>query len=117
MERRRVVLANQPRLLRGMLKRVLAREPGLRVVGEVTNQTKLSSLVQGTKAQWVIVSLWTEGVAPNAVRALLMENSSLCVLGMAQDGSRVSILRKGASEEIRSGPSLDDLIAILEWRR
>lgn len=117
MQTSRVILANEPRLLRGMLRRVIARDPGLKIVGEVTEPSELSSLVNQSKAQWVIVSLSPEGLVPSAVQSLLVKHSSLCILGMAADAGRAKIVCKGSTEETQDGLSLDGLIAILHRRR
>ena len=113
MQPSQVILANEPRLLRGILKRVLARAPGLQVVGEVTDPAKLSSLIQQTDAQWVIVSLWPEGLVPSAIESLLTEHSSVCILGMAADGSQARIVRAESPEEDLHNLSLGKLIAVL----
>jgi hypothetical protein len=75
---------------------------------------ELSSLVSHSKAQWVIVSIWPEGFVPNAVQSLLVERSTLCVLGMAADGSEAKIICKGSTEEMLDELSLGGLIAILQ---
>jgi hypothetical protein len=113
METSRVILANESRLLRGMLRRVIARAPGLEVVGEVKDAAQLSSLIQQTNAQWVILSLWPEGLAPSAIESLLTEHSSLCILGMAADGSQARIKRADSAEEDLLNLSLGKLIAVL----
>ena len=110
----RVILANEPSLLRGMLRRAIARAPGLEVVGEVTDPAKLLPLVNQSKAQWVIVSIWPEGPVPRTVQSLLLEHSSLGILGMSGDGSRAKIMCNNSAEQARDGLSLDDLIAILQ---
>lgn len=117
MKTSRVILANEPRLLRGMLRRALARTPGLQVVGEVTDLAELPSLARRCEAQWVVVSTGTEGRIPGAVEPLLVEGAPLCILGMAADGSQAKIVCTGSPEETRDGLSLDDLIAILQRRR
>ena len=117
MQASRVILANEPRLLRGMLRRVIARIPGLEVVGEVTDPAMLPSLINETEAQWVLTSAWPEGRPPSAVQFLLAERSSVCVLGLAADGSQARIVCAGASEETREGLSLEDLLTILHTRR
>jgi hypothetical protein len=108
-----VILANEPRLLRGMLKRVIARAPGLQVVGEVTDPAMLSSLIQQTNARWVIVSLWPKGLLPTVLQALLTEHSSVCILGVAADGSQARIKRAESPEEDLPNLSLGKLIAVL----
>ena len=117
MKTSRVILANEPPLLRGLLRRALARTPGLQVVGEVTDLAELPSLASRYKAQWVVVSTGTEGRVPGAVESLLVDGSPLCILGMAADGSQAKIVCTGSPEETRDGLSLDDLIAILQRRR
>ena len=117
MQTSRVILANESRLLRGMLRRAISRSAGLRVVGEVTDPANLSALLNQTEAQWIIVSIWPEGLLPGTFRSLLMNHSSLCILGMASDGSQAKILCGDLTQETRDGLSLDDLIAILQGRR
>jgi hypothetical protein len=96
-----------------MLKRVLARAPGLQVVGEVTDPAKLSSLIRETNAQWVIVSLWPEGLVPSAIESVVTENSSVRILGVAADGSQARIKRAESPEENLNNLSLGKLIAVL----
>jgi DNA-binding NarL/FixJ family response regulator len=112
----RVILANEPRLLRGMLRRAIARAPGLEVVGEVTDPTELSSLISQSEAQWVVVSIWPEGMVPSAIRSLLRGRSTLRILGLAADGSQARIACSERDQDTRGGLSLDELIDILETR-
>ena len=116
MQTSRVILANESRLLRGMLRRAIRRTAGLRVVGEATDPADLSVLLSQTEAQWVIVSIWPGGLLPSMVRSLLVDHSSLCILGMASDGSQAKIVCGDLIQETRDGLSLDDLIAILKRR-
>lgn len=113
MQPTRVILANEPRLLREMLKRVITRAPELQVVGEVTDPTELSPLLRQTHAQWIIVSLWPEGLVPSAIESLLVEHSSVRVLGMAGDGSQARIKRAEFTEQELCNLSLSRLIAVL----
>jgi hypothetical protein len=96
-----------------MLKRALSRVPGLRVAGEATDPATLSSLVQQTNAQWVIVSLWSEGLVPDPIESLVTEHSSVCILGVAADGSQARIKRAESPEEELHNLSLGKLIAVL----
>ena len=112
----RVILANESRLLRGMLRRAIGRTAGLQVVGEVTDPANLPDLLNQTVAQWVVVSIWPERLLPGTIRSLLASHSSLCILGMASDGSRAKIVCGDFVQEARDGLSLDDLVAILKRR-
>jgi hypothetical protein len=113
MQMRQVILANQPRLLRGMLKRVIAKTPDLQVVGEAANPAELSSIIEQTSACCVIVTLWPEGLMPSALESLLMERSSVCILGVAPDGSQARVKRSESPEENLRNLSLGKLIAVL----
>ena len=117
MQTSRVILANESRLLRGILHRAINRAAGLQIVGEVADSANLSDLLDQTEAQWVIVSIWPEGLLPGTVRSLLVNHSSLCILGMAPDGSQAKIVCGDFAQKTREGLSLDDLIAILKRRR
>ena len=116
MHRSRVILANEPRLLRGMLRRAIARAPGLQVVGETSDLDDLPALVRKSGSHWAIVSLWPPGLPPFAIRALLLEQPALSVLGVAADGSQARIARLTWQEETREGLSLADLLSILQQK-
>jgi len=113
MESYRVVLANEPRLLRGLLSRVLKQAPGLQVVGQELDKAKLSSTVAESRADWVIVSLWQNGNLPAFLRDLVSEHPSLCLLGMAADGSRARTWCLGRGEQSLNGLTLDEFLTTL----
>jgi DNA-binding NarL/FixJ family response regulator len=113
MKSTRVILANEPRLLREMLRRALARAPGLEIVDEVADPVRLLPSVENSKARWVVVSLWPAERLPVALDTLLVENPMTCLLGMAPDGSRARIKCAGQAELNLPGLSLDQLIAVL----
>jgi hypothetical protein len=100
-----------------MLRRVIGRAPGLRVVGDVPDPAEVASLLDESEAQWVITSIWPEGVLPREIRSLLITDASLCVLGIAADGSQARIVCGDLDQETLSELSFDDLIAILHERR
>jgi DNA-binding NarL/FixJ family response regulator len=109
----RVILANQPRLLRSLLRRVLRNTGDIDVVGEVTDLDYLLSTVEQTDAQWIIVSLWQNGDFPERLRSLMVQHPALCLLGLATDGSRAIIRCSGAAEVAVSSPSLENLFTTL----
>lgn len=113
MESYRVVLANEPRLLRGLLSRVLQQASGLRVVGQETDKERLSSTVAETRADWVIVSLWKNGNLPAFLQDLVSEHPSLCLLGMAADGSQARTWCPEGGERSLDGLTLDEFVATL----
>lgn len=116
MQPRRVILANKPRLLREMLKRVIEKVPDLEVVGEVGDLAKSAALVEQTQAQWVVVSPSPAGNMPEAVELLFAARPSIRVLAVAGDGSQVMLKWVESHEEDLSGVSLDELVTILRRR-
>jgi len=113
MESYRVVLANQPRLLRGLLSRVLAKAPDVQVVSEELDLAKLSDTVDQKNADWVIVSLWQDGEMPSPLEKLLAEHPTTCLLGMAADGSQARVWCPTVDNSDLDGLSLHDLFATL----
>jgi DNA-binding NarL/FixJ family response regulator len=110
---RRVLLANEPRLFREMLQRVMQNTPGLEVVGEVTDPHALRAAMGTTGAHWLVVSLTPDGELPAVVGELLVEFPSLCVLGVADDGSRAVIKWAEIHQESLNSLSLSQMIALL----
>jgi hypothetical protein len=97
-----------------MLRRVLAKAPGLRVVGEAENLAELRSLVNQSEPHWVIVSLWPVGEVPWEIRSLLRKHPPLCFLGLAADSSQIRIICSGSTERTLEDISLDHFIGILK---
>jgi hypothetical protein len=112
-----VILANEPRLLRGMLGRVIRQIHGLEIAGEVTDLTQLPSVIEQSGAHWVIVSIWPAGEMPPMIEGILARYHSVRVLGMAADGSEAKLIGAGLPEKALTGLSLDDLIATLRRRQ
>jgi len=116
MKLHRVILANQPPLLRGLLLRVLRKAPDIDVVGEVVNMETLRRQVEQTQPQWVIVSMWRNGKLPDLLRNLVAEYPALCLIGLAADGSQAKVHCPGLTEQAAHGMSLDSLFATLRSR-
>ena len=57
MKRVRVLVANQPRLMREMVIATLADQPDIDIVGEVTRESDLNEMVEQTQPDVLIVAL------------------------------------------------------------
>ena len=112
-----IILANEPRLLRGLLSCALAKQPRLDVVEEVEQVDRLPAVVEREDAEWVVVSLWPDGEIPGFLVSLLQEHAPLSLLGIAGDGSEVRIVRSEFSEERLGDVSLADLVAVFRGER
>jgi hypothetical protein len=96
-----------------MLRRVIVNIPGLEVVGEAANVSDLPSMVEQTGAQWVIVSMSHAGQMPEGLESLLVKHPSLCILGIADDGSHAEMEWAEFHHESLEGLSLNQLLGAL----
>ena len=78
-----IILANKPRLLRGLLRHVIQEDPSLQIVAEVTDLAHLPALASKIEAQWVILSFPPGGPLPEVADLLLMSSPSTLVLALA----------------------------------
>jgi hypothetical protein len=113
MQPRRIILANESRFLRELLKRVIDKVPGVQIVAEVTDVTTLSATIEETNARWVIVSLPVDSERPGVIESLLTAHPSIRVLAVGTDGSQVRMRWLEPRERNLDSSSLEDLIAIL----
>lgn len=114
---RRIILANQPRLLREMLSRVFAATPGLQVVGEVENFVGLAEVMTQVKAHWLIVTLDNEGQSPLHISSAGTGLPTTSLMAISADGRQVEVQTAmadgGVHQYILYDVSLAVLLAIL----
>lgn len=109
----RILMANDSRFLREILKHAFEKAQGLSVVGEITDPDQLVSSVERTDADWVVVSLRLDGSMPASIETLLTKHSAVRILGVARDGSQVKMKWIEPREDDLHDPSISDLIGIL----
>lgn len=113
MEMHRVVLAHDSRLLRGMLKHVIDKAPGLEVVEEISDLRLLLSTVEKKHPHWAIVSLSRDGRVPEIADRVLDKCASVSILAVTIDGTLAKIKRVACREQILGHISLEELISVL----
>lgn len=91
MEPHQVIVANEQRLLREMLERVLRKTPDFDAIVVRHDLAALAQALEETEARWVIVSLDREGDMPYYIEDLLTEHPKTRFLAMAADGSRLEM--------------------------
>jgi hypothetical protein len=111
----RVFLANQPRLVRQMLRRAIQRIPDLKVVGESGQTESILSAPDDVVIDCLVVSLTEQGNIPHQFLHLVEKHPSIRVLGISLDGNELA-LKDGASGEKRQlrDVSLTTLISLLQ---
>lgn len=108
----KIILANDSRLLREMLKRVLRRSPRLEVVAEIEDLHQLEPVLSETRARWIIVSLTPEGEFPGAVKTVLQDHSTAHVLAIATDASTVKLLHMEPNERQVDVYSVEEILSL-----
>ena len=79
----RVLIANQPKLMRELLVELLAEEPWIEIVGQVTQEAEIRDLVQRTAPDLLVVTADRPGKRPAICDELLREYPALRIIAVA----------------------------------
>lgn len=96
----RVLVANQPRLMRELVLATISEEPDIEIVGEIREDADLAHAVEQTKPDFVIVALEGSDQLPKSCRALLEDYPHMKILAIAPD--RNTTIFYWASLDIRA---------------
>jgi len=105
-----VIMANQPRMLRQMLGRILNRSKQVNLIGEVTTTNKLPLLVELLHPDWVVLTLCKNGSFPSIADTLCATDPKVGILAVTENGARV---RARYGEMTFEGMALDDLVRLI----
>jgi len=83
--RKRVLVANRPRLVRDLLAALLAGQPDLEVVGELYDEKDLVPAVEALAPDVLVVGLDESDQVPAICATLLVKRPDLKILGVAVD--------------------------------
>lgn len=114
MSDQRIILANNSRLLREMLSRILLKSDRLEVVQEVDDQTQLPAAIEQENAEWVIVSLPLGASIPGWAHTYLQTHPFTRIMAVSADGSMIKMKWFESHEAEFTDLTLKDLIHILE---
>jgi chemotaxis response regulator CheB len=96
----RILVANQPRLMRELILETLANQPDFEIVGEVAEESKIPENVQRTLPNFVVIALDHPGRRPAICDELLREHPDLRVIAVAPEKN--CVVYYWASLEIHS---------------
>jgi len=113
MDEIRVVLGNQTRLLRDLLRRSIQKIENIKIVGETQRVENLPAVVKDKRADWVILSLPRDESVPDVFHDLAALEEELSVMAISNTGCKVIIRRIEVQEESYQKFSLKDLGAVL----
>lgn len=86
-----ILLANQPRMMRETLHRVLEMTPDMRLVLETDEPKRIPRILDRVQTDWLIATLTEDEKLPEAVQTALEANPSVSVIGISADGSHVEV--------------------------
>lgn len=78
----RVVVANQPRLIRELVLETISQHPDIEIVAEIPNEGEIIQVVDGTHPDFLIIELDGSGERPAICDILLRRHPDLKVLAL-----------------------------------
>ena len=117
MSTKRVILANNSRLLREMFRSVITKAEYLEVVHEVLDNEDLPLAIQRFCPEWVIVSLPLSEVVMNCIGIFLHEDPEVQFIFLSEDNRFIRLHGLWAVEQDLSPLSLVEFIYLLQKDR
>ena len=114
MSTKRVILANNSRLVREVLHRVIDRGEHLEVVHEVPDQKTLPSAIERFDPEWVIVSASRGDAMDHWLNTSRSRYPSVRYIVLSPDHSSVTVRSQDSYEEDLAALSVHDFIHFLE---
>jgi len=113
----RIVLANQPRLLREMLGHVFVSTAGLQVIAALDDPAQLSEIIREAQPTWLIVTLGSNSWELLKSLSCPAGESVPSLLAISVDGKQIEVHTTNADGNVQSYSlydiSLENLLAIL----
>src|ERR1700686_3520040 len=81
----RVMVANQPRLVRELVLETIKEQADIEVVAEVQNESDIAQAVDGMKPDFLIVTLSQTDKCPPICETLLLRHPQMKVLALAPE--------------------------------
>ena len=79
----RILVANQPKLMRELILATLAEEPGVEIVGEVSDEKDIRQSVRDTTPDVLVIALDEPAKRPHLCDTLLRDNPGLRIIAIA----------------------------------
>lgn len=84
----RVLVANHPKLMRGVILAALADQPGIEIVGEVSDERDILSAVQTTVPDLLVIALDENEQQPPICDQILRQHPTLRIVAVASRKDR-----------------------------
>jgi chemotaxis response regulator CheB len=79
----RVLVANQPKLMRELILATLAEEPDIEIVGEVSEEKDIRQVVRETSPDLLLIALEEPSKRPHLCDTVLRDNPGLRIIAVA----------------------------------
>jgi DNA-binding NarL/FixJ family response regulator len=84
MDRRiRILVANRPKLMRELILATLSDEPGIEIVGEVSDESEIHERVRQTSPDLLVIALDEPAKRPDICDTLLRDKPGLRIIAVA----------------------------------
>lgn len=114
MSRKRIILANNSRLLREMLQRVMNKADHLEVVQELPNHEELPSAIDQLDPECVILSVPDHRREQNWINTCMADHPSTRFVFLSPESTTITLKWPTGYEEDLTNFSLESFIDILE---
>jgi len=84
----RVLVANRPKLMRELIIETLTEQPGVEIVGEVSDENEIRERVVQTSPDLLVIALDAPGQRPRICDMVLREHPELRIIAVASDQNR-----------------------------
>lgn len=85
MEKIKVIVGSQPRLMREIVREMISTQPDIEVVAEVQNDSQIVDLVGELRPDWVVIALDRSDHKPDICDALFDRYPHLKILALASE--------------------------------
>lgn len=120
MNKIKVLVANQPRLMRELVLETISDQPDIEVVGETQNDSEIAEMVERTHPDFLIIALQDADKRPSICDALMERDPHLRVIALAPErnssvffwaaldirSNRIEASEQGVLSALRSKPPL-----------
>jgi chemotaxis response regulator CheB len=84
----RILVANQPKLMRELIMSTLSEEPGIEIVGEVSDESEIRQQVRQTSPDLLVIALNEPAKRPDICDTLLRDQPGLRIIAVASQENR-----------------------------
>ena len=84
----RVLVANQPKIMREVILATFAEQPDIEIVGEVSNETEIQDCVNQTLPDLLVIALGDSGKRPLICDTVLHAHPKLRIIAVASEQNR-----------------------------